>query len=89
MKVLETADYGSGIHRNIETGKTKEIPLPSSNVFQLWLEDGTKITARPSGTEPKIKYYISVKSEQEKGSGDERWEALGQRIAKVEKALGL
>ena len=89
VKVLETADYGSGIHRNIETGKTKEISLPSSNVFQLWLEDGTKITARPSGTEPKIKYYISVKSEQEKGSGDERWEALGQRIAKVEKALGL
>jgi phosphoglucomutase len=89
IKVLETADYKAGTRKNIHSGENKAIPLPNSNVFQIWLEDGTKITARPSGTEPKIKYYISVRSEDKSMSSEERWEALGQRISKIEKALGL
>ena len=40
-----------------------KIDLPSSNVIQFVLADGTHITARPSGTEPKIKYYYSVKAD--------------------------
>ncbi|WP_297338155.1 phospho-sugar mutase [Algoriphagus sp.] len=42
------------------TGKTEKLDLDSSNVMQFYLEDGSKISARPSGTEPKIKYYFSV-----------------------------
>jgi phosphoglucomutase len=41
----------------------KNINLPSSNVLQFYLEDGSKISVRPSGTEPKIKFYFSVKDE--------------------------
>ena len=40
--------------------KKKKLDLDSSNVMQFYLEDGSKISARPSGTEPKIKYYFSV-----------------------------
>ena len=39
--------------------KKEKIALPSSNVLQFFLEDGTVVSARPSGTEPKIKFYIS------------------------------
>jgi phosphoglucomutase len=42
------------------TGKTCAIDLPKSNVLQFFLEDGSKISIRPSGTEPKIKFYFSV-----------------------------
>ncbi|MBN1499601.1 MAG: phospho-sugar mutase [Spirochaetes bacterium] len=46
----------------VQTGKTENIKnLPSSDVLQFFLEDGTKITLRPSGTEPKIKFYFSAK----------------------------
>ena len=44
----------------MKTGTTSKIDLPKSDVIQFILEDGTYVTARPSGTEPKIKYYICV-----------------------------
>ena len=46
---------------HIESGSEEILELDQSNVIQFYLEDGSKISARPSGTEPKIKYYISVK----------------------------
>jgi phosphoglucomutase len=46
--------------KNLKTGEEWEIKLPRSNVLQFILDDGTKISARPSGTEPKIKFYFSV-----------------------------
>jgi len=49
------------------TGNEKVIDLPKSNVLQFFLEDGSRISVRPSGTEPKIKYYFGVK-EKELGS---------------------
>ena len=45
------------------TGQTEEIALPKSNVLQFITEDGSKISARPSGTEPKIKFYFSVNTQ--------------------------
>ncbi|SEI77913.1 phosphoglucomutase [Cyclobacterium xiamenense] len=45
---------------SMKDGKTHPLDLEKSNVIQFYLEDGSKISARPSGTEPKIKYYISV-----------------------------
>ncbi len=58
--VVELLDYELQQGKNLQTGETWKIDLPKSNVLQFILEDGTKISARPSGTEPKIKFYFSV-----------------------------
>ncbi|MCC6288091.1 MAG: phospho-sugar mutase [Chitinophagaceae bacterium] len=58
--VVELLDYELKKGKNLQTGKEWEIKLPKSNVLQFILEDGSKISARPSGTEPKIKFYFSV-----------------------------
>ena len=58
--VIQLLDYELRIGKNLQTGETWEITLPESNVLQFILEDGSKISARPSGTEPKIKFYFSV-----------------------------
>lgn len=61
VKVVKTIDYQTSEEKDIVKGTTSSIDFPASNVFQILLEDGSVITARPSGTEPKIKFYISVK----------------------------
>lgn len=60
--VAQLLDYEKQVGKNLQTGETWKIELPKSNVLQFVLEDGSKISARPSGTEPKIKFYFSVKS---------------------------
>ncbi|MDQ6609513.1 MAG: phospho-sugar mutase [Bacteroidota bacterium] len=59
-KVVELLDYEKQVKTNLVTGDTEKITLPISNVLQFITEDGSKISARPSGTEPKIKFYFSV-----------------------------
>ena len=59
-RVVKVMDYETGKTYHKLKGEESQIDLPSSNVLQFVLEDGTKISARPSGTEPKIKFYISV-----------------------------
>ncbi len=59
-KIIEIRDYQSSKIKNLASGQEIDIDLPKSNVLQFILEDGSKISARPSGTEPKIKFYISV-----------------------------
>lgn len=59
-EVFLLQDYLSSESRNLKTGETTPIDLPKSNVLQFTLNDGSKISARPSGTEPKIKFYFSV-----------------------------
>ena len=63
-EVLEMRDIKEGKSTNLKTGEVSSIELPSSNVLQFFTADGSKISARPSGTEPKIKFYFSVKSDQ-------------------------
>lgn len=58
--VVTIKDYNSAEEKNVKTGEVSEIDLPSSNVLQFITEDGAIISARPSGTEPKIKFYCSV-----------------------------
>jgi phosphoglucomutase len=58
--VVELLDYDKGEGRNLKSGEQWTINLPKSNVLQFLLADGSKISARPSGTEPKIKFYFSV-----------------------------
>ena len=59
-KVACIRDYEFQLEKNLLTGEQKALELPRSNVLQFLLEDGTSISARPSGTEPKIKFYFSV-----------------------------
>lgn len=59
-KVEYYKDFKLQVEKNMKTGETSKIDLPKSDVIQFILEDGTYVTARPSGTEPKIKYYICV-----------------------------
>ncbi|HKL18012.1 MAG TPA: phospho-sugar mutase, partial [Halalkalibaculum sp.] len=59
-KVITVKDYKTGEEKNQLTGDITEIDLPSSNVLQFVTEDGSMVTVRPSGTEPKIKFYCSV-----------------------------
>src|SRR5688572_2110746 len=58
--VAQLLDYELKKGKNLKTGEEWQIKLPKSNVLQFILADGSKISARPSGTEPKIKFYFSV-----------------------------
>ena len=60
--VKELLDYQLQVKKDLLSGDTQKIELPKSNVLQFITEDGSKISARPSGTEPKIKFYFSVNS---------------------------
>lgn len=66
--VVELCDYEKQEKKNLKTGSIEKINLPKSNVLQFFTEDGSKISARPSGTEPKIKFYFSVNMTLEKSS---------------------
>ena len=59
-KVKYLYDYLSSVKTDLISGKTEEITIPKSNVLIYETENGTKVAVRPSGTEPKIKFYISV-----------------------------
>jgi phosphoglucomutase len=59
-KVIRIEDYQLSIAKNLETGEENKIDIPKSNVLIYYTEDRSKIALRPSGTEPKIKFYISV-----------------------------
>ncbi len=60
LRVVQIDDVKTGISTSMVNRDKYELHLPKSNVLQFYLEDGTKVTARPSGTEPKIKFYFST-----------------------------
>jgi len=77
-------DYELRKGKNLQTGQEWEIKLPKSNVLQFILADGTKISARPSGTEPKIKFYFSVNTILDKAENYDKVNAeLDGRIKNV------
>ena len=84
-KIKIKRDFDSHKEYNLETGEEKEIHLPKENVLQFVLEDNTFITARPSGTEPKIKFYFSVNSD----SNENVKEKLAKTMEEFEKFLNL
>jgi phosphoglucomutase len=61
VDIVSIKDYNLSIETNVLTGEKSSINLPKSDVLQFITSDGTIISARPSGTEPKIKFYCSVK----------------------------
>ena len=63
QRVIMLEDYQSSIAKNLLTDEETKMNIPKSNVLIYYTEDGSKICARPSGTEPKIKFYISANTE--------------------------
>lgn len=59
-KVIRVKDFQTSIDKDLVSGQETTITIPSSNVLIFYTEDGSKVACRPSGTEPKIKYYFSV-----------------------------
>ncbi len=83
-KVVQLLDYELQKGSNPATGETWPIQLPKSNVLQFITEDGSKISARPSGTEPKIKFYFSVKTNlPNKAAFDSTFAQLEAKIARI------
>ena len=66
-KVVRIEDYQNSTANDVLKATISEINIPISNVLIYYTEDGSKIAARPSGTEPKIKFYISVNGDSEEG----------------------
>lgn len=60
IEVVKIVDVKESTVKDVKTGKSEKLEMDKSNVMQFYLADGSKISARPSGTEPKIKYYFSV-----------------------------
>jgi phosphoglucomutase len=89
-KLVKVSDYLNRIEKDIVAGKTTAISLPQSDVLQFFTADGTKISARPSGTEPKIKFYISAREKlARKEDYDKVTEVLDARIGRIVKELGV
>jgi phosphoglucomutase len=90
VAVVKMLDYELQEGTNPADGSTWKIDLPKSNVLQFELADGTKVSARPSGTEPKIKYYFSVNMPlTDAAAFDETQKGLDDKISRIEKQLGL
>lgn len=88
--VKELLDYELQVGKDLQTGKTWKIDLPKSNVLQFILADGSKISARPSGTEPKIKFYFSVSTKLGSASDFDKVHAeLDKKIEGIIKDLKL
>jgi len=90
LPVVELLDYERRLGKNLATEENWEINLPKSNVLQFVLADETKISARPSGTEPKIKFYFSVNGKLENaGEFDTVQIQLQEKIKRIIKEMNL
>ncbi|TDN83082.1 phosphomannomutase [Salegentibacter sp. 24] len=89
-KVVLIEDYHTSKAKNLQDKIEEEISIPKSNVLIYYTENGTKIAARPSGTEPKIKFYISVNSELDKIENfDTKNAELADKIKRIKNELQL
>ena len=89
-KVVCIKDYKLHESTDTLTGKKEPITLPTSNVLQFFTADGNKVTVRPSGTEPKIKFYFGVKGDLEnKESFDKANAALDAKIEDIKRSMNL
>lgn len=76
-KVIIVDDYNTSTSKNLVTGEVSEIDIPKSNVLIYTTEDGTRMAARPSGTEPKIKFYFSINAALDKA---ENFKKVNQQL---------
>jgi len=90
IPVVGLYDYDKQEAKDLSNGQVCTIDLPKSNVLQFILADGSKISARPSGTEPKIKFYFSVQGKlNHVNEFDQAYAALGNKIEQITIDLGL
>ena len=89
-KIESLTDYQASTSKNLITGKITNIDLPASNVLIYQTESGTRIAARPSGTEPKIKFYFSVNTsfDNDKNAADIE-DQLDRKIERIIKEMKL
>ncbi len=88
--VVRLSDYETLTTTDCITGEKTRIDLIKSDVLQFFLEDGSKISVRPSGTEPKIKFYFSVNTKLESATGyDDAMKLLDERIEGIIKDMKL
>ncbi len=88
--VVVIKDYQSSVSNNLVTGEETPIDLPKSNVLQFFTKEGSKVSVRPSGTEPKIKFYFGIKGTLEsRDDYDKVNNALSAKIDSIVKELGL
>jgi len=89
-QVITITDYLEGTETDTASGTQRPIEFPESNVLQFFTEKGTKLSARPSGTEPKIKFYFSVNDElPDRSNFAQKWEALGQKVDSIVEEMQL
>lgn len=90
-KVKVIKDYKTLKMKNVATGEESDLDFPAtSNVLQYFTEDGTKISVRPSGTEPKIKFYIEVRGEMNSRAGyDAADAAANAKVEAVRASMGV
>jgi phosphoglucomutase len=90
-KVKIVKDYQSLIQTNLLTGEKNPLDMPAtSNVLQFFTEDGAKISIRPSGTEPKIKFYIEVRGNMNSRADYQQADQLAEaKVKAVMKSLGI
>jgi phosphoglucomutase len=87
-KVVRLLDYQFLKEKDLTTGKEKTLDFPKSDVLQFYLEDGSKVSVRPSGTEPKIKFYVSVNTVlKTKADFEEQTRMLDKKIKGIEEYL--
>ena len=90
VEVTGLYDYEKREARDLSNGQVCTIELPQSNVLQFILKDGSKVSARPSGTEPKIKFYFSVQGKLDTvNEFDHAYAALGNKIDDIITDLAL
>jgi phosphoglucomutase len=88
IKTVKMLDYLKGTVKEFAADKTSVLDFSSSDVIQFYLEDGTKVSVRPSGTEPKIKFYISVNTKlANKNDFDAVSQVLDKKIKSIEQYL--
>ncbi len=84
VKVTAVEDYKESVRTEIATGNTSEIHLPKSNVIKYFFEDESWVCLRPSGTEPKIKFYYAVNDDSKQASEQKLQQFMNEMMEKVE-----
>ncbi|MCM0583055.1 phospho-sugar mutase [Weissella diestrammenae] len=70
IEVVRVEDFANATDKDVATGQVTQITLPKAEVLKYWLSDGSWVAVRPSGTEPKIKFYVGTKGETEQVAND-------------------
>ena len=88
--VVKINDYKTSMSKDMTTGAQTSIDIPKSDVLIYYTADGTKVAARPSGTEPKIKFYFSVNTPfAGEAEYDEKVKMLDDKLARIIREMGL